>query len=133
MTAGCEYKTRPTTARPNWILAMLAALWFAGCGGVTSEGGQAGPSLDQAALLTASCSGCHASSGSSDGIVSLEGRNTAELQKSPMWTLRSGAMASIERQLAITISRSPVSVVFVNAVRSASLKSDSIIVLISAL
>ena len=61
---------------------MLAALWFAGCGGVPADGGKAGPNLDQAALLTASCSGCHAPGGSSDGIASLEGRSTAALEAS---------------------------------------------------
>lgn len=57
------------------ILAMTLSLpWLAGCGGVA----QAPANLDQAALLTASCSGCHAAGGKA--IVSLDGIPAAELE-----------------------------------------------------
>ncbi len=55
-------------------LLMCVLPWLAGCGGVAT--GSAG--IDQAALLTASCSGCHAPGG--EAIASLEGMPAAELE-----------------------------------------------------
>lgn len=62
------------------LLAVCAGLWLAGCGGLPAGGGASATQLDQAALLTASCTGCHASSGSAGGIASLEDISSAELQ-----------------------------------------------------
>lgn len=57
------------------ILALALSLpWLTGCGGVA----QAPADLDQAALLTASCSGCHAAGG--EAIASLDGIPAEELE-----------------------------------------------------
>ncbi len=48
--------------------------WLAGCGAVVSEPA----AIDQAALLTASCSGCHARGG--QAIASLDGMPATELE-----------------------------------------------------
>ena len=86
MVAWCARKARPMTARPHWIFATLAALWLTSCADVPADvpaDKSSGVSrLDQAALLTASCSGCHVPGGSAQGIVSLEGRSAGEIQAS---------------------------------------------------
>ena len=59
----------------RYRLALALILpWLAGCGGVSSEPAR----LDRGALLTASCSGCHANGG--QAIASLEGAPAAELE-----------------------------------------------------
>ncbi len=59
----------------RYRLALALSLpWLAGCGGLV----QAPMALDQAALLTASCSGCHAAGGRA--IVSLDGMAASELE-----------------------------------------------------
>lgn len=60
------------------LLASCAVLLLAGCGGGAGNGAAGG--LDRAALLTASCSGCHAGGGSPEGIVPLDGMGSAELE-----------------------------------------------------
>jgi cytochrome c553 len=72
------------TARPRWILAALAIPILAGCGGVPAGSGRVETGLDQAALLAASCSGCHAPGGSAAGIASLDGMTVEELQGRPL-------------------------------------------------
>ena len=58
----------------RYCLALALALpLLAGCGGVTTESSH----LDQGALLSASCSGCHADGG--EAIPSLRGISVAEL------------------------------------------------------
>ena len=59
----------------RWQALLIAFLpWLAGCGGVAT-----GPTgIDQAALLTASCSGCHAEGG--QAITGLTGMPATELE-----------------------------------------------------
>lgn len=58
------------------VLAGGALAVLAACAGVSDSD----PSLDQAALLTASCSGCHAASGRAGGIASLSGMSSADIE-----------------------------------------------------
>ena len=59
---------------PRRVLLALTVLWLAGCGGAAREPA----ALDQGALLTASCSGCHATGGES--VTSLQGMSSVELR-----------------------------------------------------
>ena len=56
-----------------WVLALAAC---------AERAPEPTPQLQQAALLTASCSGCHASGGSPDGIVTLDGMSAQQLEAS---------------------------------------------------
>lgn len=59
--------------------AVLGALLVAACGGAEEESiGEGAVSIESAALLAASCSGCHAAGGSV--IVGLEGRSADDLK-----------------------------------------------------
>ena len=59
----------------RYPLALALVLpWLAGCGGVGTEPSR----LDQGALLTASCSGCHADGGGA--IAGLDGMPATELE-----------------------------------------------------
>lgn len=62
------------------VMAVCAGLWLAGCGGVPAGSTASPAQLDQAALLTASCTGCHAAGGSQTGIVTLDSMTSAELE-----------------------------------------------------
>ena len=53
--------------------ALLSACALVGCGSQPAGDSALDRRVDQAALLSASCSGCHASGGSADGIASLDG------------------------------------------------------------
>ena len=65
---------------PRLILG-CGALGLAACGTVPSGGGAAKTDLGEAALLAASCSGCHARGGSPEGIVSLQGIPAGQLEQ----------------------------------------------------
>ncbi len=60
----------------------LVALALAGCAGQEAAVGPTSTGLDQAALLTASCTGCHAPGGSSQGIGSLAGKTAPQIEAS---------------------------------------------------
>ena len=62
--------------------AFLVAAALAGCAGQEAEVEETAAGLDQAALLTASCTGCHATGGSVEGISSLTGKTALQLEAS---------------------------------------------------
>jgi cytochrome c553 len=62
------------------FLAVFAAVFLAACSSVPTGNQAPGAPLDQAALLTASCSGCHGPGGSPGGIAPLDGLSAAELE-----------------------------------------------------
>ena len=62
------------------VLAVCGIALQAGSSELPADHEKPETRLDQAALLTASCSGCHAAGGSPGGIVSLDGMSSDALE-----------------------------------------------------
>ena len=62
------------------VLAACGLVSLCGCSGIAGGQSDADRDLGQAALLTASCSGCHAEGGSPRGITALDGMTAGALE-----------------------------------------------------
>ena len=68
--------------RSSRLPALFVVLALTGCAGQGDEVEETATGLDQAALLTANCTGCHADGGSTEGIGSLAGKTAPQLEAS---------------------------------------------------